>query len=397
MAKVLLRAVHDDGVAVLTFNRPDERNAWSADLHVAYLEALRELADDERVRAVVVTGAGVSFCVGADVSLPGSVLDGEDLPPAMRSKESFLEPIDFPKPLIAAVNGAAAGLGFVHALLCDVRFAAQSALFATAFVQRGLVAEHGIAWLLTQIVGRGVALDLLLSSRQVTAVEAERLGLVHRVVPEEDLLDEAMAYARGLAKSSSPASMNAMKHQVNRHSTLSLTEAEQASRTLIDEALVGPDFAEGVQSFLERRPAAFAPLGAGTQFTFAGARATASAGAAEGFLAAASGADWDTALALLSPDVVVMTHPGGVASGASDVVDRWRAVRAATGPWESRDLRRCVDDRGFFEQHRMGSAALGLEWDMTIVGTVDAAGRIARWEQYVDADTLPSDAWKRVW
>ena len=121
-----------------------------------------------------------------------AIQNGGELPPELAS-ESFLEPIDFPKPLIAAVNGAAAGLGFVNALLCDIRIASERALFTTSFAQRGLVAEHGVSWLLPQVVGRGHALDLLLSSRRVGADDALRMGLVHRVVPADDLLGEAGA------------------------------------------------------------------------------------------------------------------------------------------------------------------------------------------------------------
>ncbi|MER5753745.1 enoyl-CoA hydratase-related protein [Streptomyces sp. NPDC002088] len=385
MTQPLLRDV-DDGVAILTFNRPDSANAWSVDLHVAYLEALRELAVDKRVRAVVVTGAGRHFCVGADLSQLDAVQNGEELPPELTS-DSLLEPIDFPKPLIAAVNGSAAGIGLVHTLLCDVRFASENALFTTSFAERGLVAEHGVSWLLPQVVGRGHALDLLLSARRVGAAEAERIGLVHRVVPAYELMQTAVAYARQLAANCSPAAMQMIKKQVTRHSTLQLTEAENETLPLVDRSLTGADFKEGVLSFVERRVPHFPPLGRGTSFDELPSVADPGA-VAEKFFAATVRNDWDAALALLSPRARVANHPGPPPSGVEGLTERWQRLRDSVGPWEYVNVRRLVADNGFCEQHLVRFTDLGVEAEACVVASLDDKGLIVSLDEYVDGAAL---------
>lgn len=390
MTQPLLRS-DDDGVAVLTFNRGEAANTWSADLHVAYLQALRDLATDDDIRAVVVTGAGRHFCAGADISLLDGVLAGEDLPPEL-SSESFLEPIDFPKPLVAAVNGSAAGIGFIHALLCDVRFAAESALFTTSFAQRGLVAEHGISWLLPQVVGRGVALDLLLSSRRVHAQEAAQLGLVQRVLPDEELLDTAVDYARTLARSCSPAAMAVIKQQVTRHATLQLHEAEAETLPLVDESLAGVDFAEGVQSFVERRPADFAPLGRGTQVSAVGSVRRDPGQVADDFFRATSSSDWEAAIGLLAPHATVATYPGPPAGGTEGLAEGWQRLRELVGPWEYTGVRRFVQGNTFCEQHVARFSELDIEVEACVVATIDDLGRIVRLEEYADGSALRAAA-----
>jgi enoyl-CoA hydratase/carnithine racemase len=133
-----------------------------------------------------------------------------------------------------------------------------------SFPQRGLIAEYGSSWTLPRLIGNGKALDLLLSGRVILAEEALELGLVNRVVPGEQLLDEAMAYARDLADNCSPASMAIIKAQLQRHWTTDLATAGQECAALMTRSFTGPDFVEGVQSYLEKRPAAFADLGAGS-------------------------------------------------------------------------------------------------------------------------------------
>jgi len=170
-------------------------------------------------------------------------------------------PLSISKPIVAAINGPCAGLGLVLALMCDVRFAAADAKLTTAFSRRGLVAEHGISWILPRLVGPARALDLLLSGRVVLGGEAEALGLVNHAVSAEELLERARAYARELAVNSSPASMAAMKRQVYADLTRELPEALQEANRLMGESFTAPDFAEGVASFLEQREPRFAPLG----------------------------------------------------------------------------------------------------------------------------------------
>jgi enoyl-CoA hydratase/carnithine racemase len=165
-----------------------------------------------------------------------------------------------PKPVVAAINGACAGLGLVHACACDIRFAAAGAKFTTAFSRRGLVAEHGLSWTLPRIVGPGRALDLLMSGRVVLAEEALEMGLVQRVLPPDELLDATVAYADELATLSAPSSMKAIKHQVWSHLSMSVEEALADSNELMVASLREPDFKEGVASFLEKRPPAFRPV-----------------------------------------------------------------------------------------------------------------------------------------
>jgi enoyl-CoA hydratase/carnithine racemase len=246
-----------DGVLTLTFNRPERRNGWAEDLQQAYLARLAEAAADERVRAVVVTGAGSTFCPGADLSRLGALgEEGARLPH---------QPVDvqrrFPKPLIAAINGACAGVGLVQALFCHVRFAADTARFSTAFARRGLIAEYGVAWTLTRLVGQERALDLLLSARTFDAAEARELGLVSRVVPRDEVLGAAQAYARDLALNCSPRAMAVIASQVLDAQDSTFDEALQTSYEHVDRFIGSADLREGVSSFVERRPPRFAPLG----------------------------------------------------------------------------------------------------------------------------------------
>jgi enoyl-CoA hydratase/carnithine racemase len=161
------------------------------------------------------------------------------------------------KPVIAAVNGPCAGLAFVIAMLCDMRFASESAKFTTAFSQRGLVAEHGISWALPRLIGASKALDILWSARKFDSAEAYRLGIVDRVVPPDDLLAQARGYIENLARNCSPTSLMIMKRQVYRHLMQPLGDAMRESNQLMAESLTRQDFREGVDSFVEKRPPAF--------------------------------------------------------------------------------------------------------------------------------------------
>jgi enoyl-CoA hydratase/carnithine racemase len=168
-------------------------------------------------------------------------------------------PLTLGTPIVAAINGATAALGLVQALFCDVRIAAEEAKLMTMFARRGLVAEFGISWLLANTVGRGRALDLLLSGRTVLGAEAARIGLVEEAVPHAELLDRAVAYADDLAELSSPYSMARIKAQVARDLERSYLESAEESKELMGESLQRPDVREGVASFRERRPPRFDP------------------------------------------------------------------------------------------------------------------------------------------
>jgi enoyl-CoA hydratase/carnithine racemase len=247
-----------DGVAVLTLNRPDRLNAWIPAMQVRYFDLLEEAAADPEVKAIVVTGAGRGFCAGADMEALQSLGSGESSSgDASADDRPQTFPLTIPNPVIAAVNGPAAGLGLVMALMCDIRFAASGAKLTTAFARRGLIAEHGISWVLPRLVGSAHALDLLFSGRVVLAEEAAAMGLVNAVHPGEELLDRTLGYARELATWSSPTSMAVMKRQVYEHMERGAAEALDESNQLMTESFEREDFAEGVASFVEGREPPF--------------------------------------------------------------------------------------------------------------------------------------------
>jgi enoyl-CoA hydratase/carnithine racemase len=252
--RAVLAETDPEGVRTLTFNRPERRNGWSSDLEDAYYTALAEAAGDPAVRAVVVTGAGTTFCPGADMARLGDLsAEGASLP-----HRPVDVPRTFPKPLVAAINGACAGVGLVQALFCHVRFAADTARFATAFARRGLVAEYGIAWTLPRLVGLENALDLLLSARTVDAAEAKSLGLVSRVVPGADVLAAAQAYARDIAVNCAPSALAVIAAQVLEGG--SFADALARSYVETDKRIGSADLREGIASWQAKRPPRFAPL-----------------------------------------------------------------------------------------------------------------------------------------
>ncbi len=251
----------DDRVAILTLNRPDRLNAWTQAMQRRYFDLLADCGEREDVRAIVVTGAGRGFCAGADMGDLQAVGEGNiDGLVAEHDARPQAFPLTIPKPIIAAINGACAGLGLVQALMCDVRFAAAEAKLTTAFARRGLVAEHGISWILPRLVGPARALDLLLSGRVVLGAEAAELGLVNRAVGDGRTVDVAVQYARELATYSAPSSMAAMKRQVYADLERGLEPTVAEANRLMGESLQAPDFVEGVRSFVERREPDFAPL-----------------------------------------------------------------------------------------------------------------------------------------
>ena len=249
----------DHGVALLTWNRPERRNAWTVPMEQEYFALLHQCTADPEVRVIVVTGAGTTFCPGMDSEALSEISTGaRQTRPQDREPSSF--PATVPKPMIAAINGACAGLGLNQALMCDVRFAGAGVKFTTAFSRRGIMAEHAIAWTLPRIIGHGRAMDLLLSARVFLAEEALELGLVNKVVPREQVVEAAVAYARDMAENCSPTAMATMKRQVRNAATQDLEVARLESMRLWLEVLKKhPDFAEGIASFVQKRPPKFAP------------------------------------------------------------------------------------------------------------------------------------------
>ena len=259
-APALVLAERHGPVLLLTLNRPERLNAWNIPLEERYFALLDEAEADPEVRVVVLTGAGRGFCAGADMQ-ELSQLGRVDPDTISRDRaQPRHRPLSFRKPLIAAINGPAAGLGFVQAMYCDLRFTTPEAKFTTAFARRGLIAEYGIAWLLPRLVGQSRALDLLMSARVVLGEEALSMGLADRVLPAESLVAETLAYAADLAENCSPRSMALIKQQVFQAMDSDLPTAVALSTKLMHDSFRHPDSAEGVHSYLERRPPRFAPL-----------------------------------------------------------------------------------------------------------------------------------------
>lgn len=245
-----------DRVATVTLNRPDKLNAWTAAMAEQTRAALQSADENRDVRVIVLTGAGRGFCAGADISLLNSIVSGgltADTSPVSRRS-----PIpEVSKPLIAAVNGPAMGLGLALALFCDLRIAAETARFGTAFAGRGLIAEFGLAWMLPRIVGLGNALDMLLTARLVDATEARQTGLVNRILPEQGFSEAVAKYAREMAASVSPRSTGIIKQQIYAGLSQTLDEAFKVSEREMLASLECEDFKEGVAHFIEKRAPSF--------------------------------------------------------------------------------------------------------------------------------------------
>lgn len=248
----------DGTVATITLNRPEKLKAWGPLIEREVRAAITCAVEDAAVRSIVITGAGRGFCSGADkdrlaqrsAGVPVEVnADPDepwlaDAPPELRTRFSYIAAV--PKPTVAAVNGPCAGVGLVLACYCDVRVASESAMFLTAFSRVGLIAEHGIAWLLPRIVGHGMAMDLLLSSRRIGAAEAKSIGLVSSVVPDAELAAVASAYARDLTEKVSPRSVGVIKRQVWRGQFTGLAEALALAKSEQAQSMRSDDFREGV-------------------------------------------------------------------------------------------------------------------------------------------------------
>ncbi len=259
-----LYEVREPGIGLITFNRPDRLNAWTGRMGNEYFAAIDSAVADPNVRVIVVTGAGKGYCAGADMGTLQAIPSGDSA--SSQDGASIVEGrmqdeiTRITKPVIAAINGAAAGLGLVQALMCDMRFAADTAKFTVAFSKRGLIGEYGISWVLPRLVGQANALDLMMSSRVVMANEAQQMGMVNKVVPADQLMDVVLAYATDLAMNVSPSSMAVMKRQVYSDYEKDVSSASKEALRLMQESFTRSDFKEGVQSFLQKRQAEFPPV-----------------------------------------------------------------------------------------------------------------------------------------
>jgi enoyl-CoA hydratase/carnithine racemase len=274
-----MRLSTDLGVATITLNRPERRNAWGGRTAVEYRWALHWCHTNPEVRAAVITGEG-DFCVGADSAALDDIgdnggayeVDRVDLPdfPAETPehlRRNHFYPLAVSVPVIAAISGGCAGAGFLVASYADIRFADRQAKVATAFAGLGLPAEYGLGWLLPRIVGVANAAQLLYSPDPITAARAADLGWVQRVCEPGEVVADAVAYARGLASGSSAESLRMMKRQLFIDSALGFDDAYRASVHDMNTALASADFREGVRALrAKRRPdflAARSPAGEG--------------------------------------------------------------------------------------------------------------------------------------
>ncbi len=254
-------------IAVVTLNRPDQLNAWTAVMGQEVRAAMDKADKDDDVRVIVLTGAGRGFCAGADMKRLSSISSAGRIEEAVDPPFDESSPRDFQrkntyfpavsKPIIAAINGPCAGLGLCYALFCDMRFASHQAVFTTAFARRGLIAEHGISWTLPRLVGLSKATDLLLSARKVDAEEALRIGLADRLYPADELMPATMAYAKELAELSSPRSLRVIKRQLWQAQMQTLDQAMDVADHEMALSLASDDFKEGVKHFVEKRAPAF--------------------------------------------------------------------------------------------------------------------------------------------
>lgn len=260
----------DGGVATITLHRPHRRNAWTGRMHTEFRHLLGEANEDPAVRVAILTGSGDSFCVGADFkALTGHVERGgydsgtdESLPmpgygvrPEFDQNFAFMQALEIP--IIAAVNGAAAGVGLVAACYSDLRFAVTGARMTTAHGPLGLPAEYGLSWLLPRLIGVTRAADLLLSSRKFLSDEVADWGLFNAVVPPDELMPMVNAYAHDLATRVAPSSLRMTKRQLWLDQMRDVGSAVAEADELLEEAMRGDDYREGARAIVEKRPPEF--------------------------------------------------------------------------------------------------------------------------------------------
>jgi enoyl-CoA hydratase/carnithine racemase len=265
----------EDGVAVVTLDRPNKMNAWTGTMDAEVHACMKSASEDEAVRVIVLTGNGKGFCAGADmenlVGIQNSTASGQDSGAAAPSEDRRIDPgvpaafggrysyfASVPKPVIAAINGATAGMGMSIALFADIRLWSSAGRMSTIFAKRGLIAEWGLTWTLNKLVGPSRAADLLFSARFVGAEEGLRIGLASQVFPEESFMDDVMAYAKDMAANVSPRSLRVMKRQLwNDVCEDDLQKAWDRAVEEMQHTFGTEDFKEGVAHFLEKRAPQF--------------------------------------------------------------------------------------------------------------------------------------------
>ncbi|MBK9613234.1 enoyl-CoA hydratase-related protein [Candidatus Amarobacter glycogenicus] len=259
----------EDPVGVLRINRPEKLNAFTYHTLAEIQRGVDELVADRRVVGIVITGTGRAFSAGLDSQALVDVTAAEASEPGSRSGAPgpqipglFTNLLAVPKPVVAAVNGVAAGGGFVLAAKCDVRIAAAGASFTTVFMKRGLIGEHGMTWLLPRLVGPGRAMDLMMTSKRIDASEAQRIGLVEYVCEEgEDVVERAKAYIRDISGSIAPLAFAETKSLMYAHMGADYERAFREADVVQWRAVGRPDATEGARSLIEKRAPNFERLG----------------------------------------------------------------------------------------------------------------------------------------
>jgi len=263
-----------DNIAILTLNRPDKLNAYNENIYYGLKEGINRINLNDKINAIIITGAGRGFCAGADMDNLKNTSKGKTITPKPKESEELpLEKLGpkieehyktrfgfmamCRKPIIAAINGPCAGIGLVMTLFCDLRFAAEGSKFTTAFAKRGLIAEHGISWILPRLIGHAHSMDVLFTGRVFLAEEAEKIGLVNKCFKKEIFMDSTLEYVKMLADTSSPRSVAVMKAQIYKAFFQDLNEAASVGDYEMQESFSSEDFKEGVNHFIEKRAPKF--------------------------------------------------------------------------------------------------------------------------------------------
>ncbi len=254
----------DEPCAVLTLRRPDTLNAFTYQTLAEIRDAIDRCAADARVIGIIITGQGRAFSAGLDMSVLQATTESESAPESAQSDQlpgifSYL--IEVPKPIIACINGIAAGGGLILALMSDLRFAAEEARLTTVFLKRGLISEHGSSWLLPRMSNISTALDLLWMSEKISATEAKSLGLVDRIYPADELIEAARNYIRRLGETSAPKAIGESKLLVYRHLGMQYEEALRDAEASQNRFVTAADAKEGALSFIEKRLPKFDRIG----------------------------------------------------------------------------------------------------------------------------------------
>jgi enoyl-CoA hydratase/carnithine racemase len=254
-------------IATITYNRPEKMNAWTPRMFEELRQAIDDAENDFDIGAIIITGAGRGYCSGADMGGLNRLAEQAEQPGAGQSQSRteveadgmgrFAFMLSLKKPVIAAINGPAVGMGFANALYCDIRIASERARMGLIFPRRGLAIEFGSSWLLPRIVGLANAVDLALTGRLIDAPEALRMGLVSRVVADNELMPAARALAADLATQCSPLGISYIKRFLYQHLYTDLATALRDESESAGVMLNSQDFREGVRAFLEKRAPKF--------------------------------------------------------------------------------------------------------------------------------------------